>query len=132
MDAILNQKRKAALKRILKDFPWLWAIRSKWHHWLVVVVVRNATNYEIGRPVSFSDWHFKLWFKIKSHLLGKDESSDEVKEVTPKEERSIASVISQYKNQHPTHDIEYVVLVCGGDVHQEIYIYRPSKPQRAW
>ncbi len=55
------------LERLLREFPWLWAIRSDWDPRIVEVRVRYAHEVEeLWRGRSLLDEHFLVWVHLKN------------------------------------------------------------------
>jgi hypothetical protein len=134
MDNVIDEKRKAALKKYLRDFPWLWAILQKWHHWSVAIFVQYLTGAELGKSINFSLANAQLWLKGKNYMMGRDTPSEQIVNCTPKEgNHSIADLLYKYKASSPL-DVEYVILVFDSEEEGKklFTIYRPPASQKVW
>jgi len=131
MDKIENAKKNAKLKRVLHDFPWLWAICNEWNPWNVEFQIRAATTHDLEQLIDFSDNRTQLWIRCR-YIFGNDYTNETVVEITPfREKVVVAHLVYRHKKFHPSK-VEYVILVINklknkGNL---IIILRPPKGQK--
>jgi len=133
MDKMEDRRKKANLKRYLRDFPWLWAILQSWHHWQVEIRVHNSSTLDLARLIYFPDKEIQIWVKAKNNLMGKDVPSEEMIDITPKiGQYNLVSLVAATSSRHLI-DVEFVILVSIGNGNKYmINIFRPPNSQRFW
>jgi len=120
------------LNKLLKEFPWLWAIRQSWCHLEVEVKVAYATLQALLMeivPIGEAPT-IRLWFKFKVKNLS--EESDSIVSYRPNFFCHLQSAVDGFKKTFPKRKVEYVVLVYKQGEKEIIQILRPPKPRKIW
>ena len=122
------------LKKMLKDFPWLWAIKSIWSSEEVWVWVEFASESMFDRfNKKTKEWEYEVWLKT-STSYGREEVSRVYIDFPPDKVKIARQIINTPCVSRS--NLEFVVIVnymAADSNKREVKIYRPpQKDNNFW
>jgi hypothetical protein len=131
--------KKKALLRVLKDFPWLWAIKDFWVNNSTEIKIGYATLSLLNQEFNQDDFPCGIWVKLMADIKVTNTLIMEIKKVEIKyldlpQKFTLAKLIEKYPC--PNDDrIEFLIIIHESSIigfnHQDrLTIYRPLKGQK--